>query len=140
MTPSLLAPVRGPFRALAAAIVLEAGSLDEAGWQRAEDIVCEALATKPESMVRQLLLFVRLANWLALVPYGRPFTRLGPAARQAHLTRLENAPLLLIRRGFWGLRTLVFMGYYGQARVRQELGYGATAAGWSVRSDPDEAS
>ncbi len=140
MTPSLLAPVRGPFRALAASIVLEADALDEAGWLRAEDIVCEALATKPASMVRQLLLFIRLANWLALVPYGRPFTRLGPASRRAHLTRLENAPVLLIRRGFWGLRTLVFMGYYGQARVREELGYRASAGGWSAREDRHESS
>ncbi len=92
---------------------------------------------RPEAMVRQLLLFIRLANWLALIPYGRPFTRLGPAARRAHLSRLENAPLLLIRRGFWGLRTLVFMGYYGQDRVRKELGYRASAAGWSGRSGRD---
>jgi len=120
--------------------VIEADTLDEAGWQEAEDIVSQALATKPESLVRQLLLFIRLANWLALVPYGRPFTRLGPAARQAHLTRLENAPMLLIRRGFWALRTLVFMGYYGQARVREELGYRASAGGWSTRSARDEGS
>ena len=134
MTPSLLAPVRGPFRALAASIVPEAATLDEAGWQEAETIVSGALATRPEPMVRQLLLFIRLANWLAVIPYGRPFTRLGPAARRAHLTRLESAPLLLIRRGFWGLRTLVFMGYYGQDRVRTELGYRASAAGWSGRA------
>lgn len=137
VTPSLLAPVRAPFRALAASIVPEAATLDEAGWQEAEGIVSRALATRPEAMVRQLLLFIRLANWLALLPYGRPFTRLGPAARKAHLTRLENAPLLLIRRGFWGLRTLVFMGYYGQDRVRKELGYRASAAGWGGRSGRD---
>ncbi len=137
VTPSLLAPVRGPFRALAATIVPEAATLDEAGWQEAEGIVSAALAMRPEAMVRQLLLFIRIANWLALLPYGRPFTRLGPAARRAHLTRLENAPLLLIRRGFWGLRTLVFMGYYGQDRVRKELGYRASAAGWSGHSGRD---
>lgn len=111
--------------------------LDEAGWQEAESIISGALALRPAKMVRQLLLFIRLANWLALVPYGRPFTRLGPVARRAHLTRLENAPLLLIRRGFWGLRTLVFMGYYGQERVREALGYRASAQGWSGRLGGD---
>ena len=131
MTPSLLAPVRGPFRALASSIVPEAATLDEAGWKEAENIGSRALGARPEAVVRQLLVFIRLANWLALIPYGRPFTRLGPDARRAHLTRLENAPLLLVRRGFWGLRTLVFMGYYGQERVRAELGYRAVAAGWS---------
>ena len=136
--PPLLATVRRPLRALASSIVPEAASLDESGWQELESIVSTALVTRPESIVRQLRLFVRIADWSAVVPYGRPFTRLGPTARQAHLRRLENAPVLLIRRGFWGLRTLVFMGYYGQERVQRELGYRASASGWGARPDEEK--
>ncbi len=135
--PSLLAPVRRPFRVMAATIVPEAAELDESGWRELESIVSGALSTRPRAVVRQLILFIRVAQWLAVIPYLRPFTRLGPAARRAHLARLERAPLLLIRRGFWGLRTLVFMGYYGQDRICEEWGYRASPEGWSGRSgDP----
>lgn len=131
MTPSLLAPVRRPFRVIAATIVPEAAELDESGWRELESIVCGALATRPRAVLRQLMLFIRVANWLSVIPYLRPLTRLGPAARRAHLARLESAPFLLIRRGCWGLRTLVFMGYYGQDRVSEALGYRASPEGWS---------
>jgi hypothetical protein len=32
----------------------------------------------------------------------------------------------------WGIRTLLFMGYYNQDRVRQEIGYGADPWGWTA--------
>ena len=43
---------------------------------------------------------------------------------------LERAPFRLIRRGVWGLRTLVLMGYYTQPEVIAGLGYRADRAGW----------
>ena len=46
---------------------------------------------------------------------------------------MENAPLLLMRRGFWGIKTLVFMGYYGRDEARAEVGYRATVRGWAAR-------
>lgn len=134
-----LAPVRTAFRALAPTIVPEAGELDEEGWRRAETIIEDALADRPESMKRQLRLFVRIATWLPLLRYGRPFTRLSPERRAAFLKSLQDAPFLLLRRGFWGLRTLVFMGYYGQPEVQEEIGYAAHPRGWLHHSVEDPA-
>ena len=102
MTPSLLAPVRGPFRALAASIVPEAATLDEAGWQEAEGIVSGALAMRPEAMVRQLLLFIRLANWLALLSVRTALHSLGACRTQGSPHQARECPLALDQAGLLG--------------------------------------
>jgi hypothetical protein len=38
-----------------------------------------------------------------------------------------------VRRGFWAVRTLIFIGYYSRADVAESIGYHATAAGWAER-------
>jgi hypothetical protein len=39
----------------------------------------------------------------------------------------------LIRRGVWGLRTLVLMGCYTRAEMMDGIGYRAHARGWAAR-------
>ncbi len=39
------------------------------------------------------------------------------------LQLLENFPLRLVRVGIWGLKTLVFLGYYGQDPVERRIRY-----------------
>jgi hypothetical protein len=68
---------------------------------------------------------------------GRRFPRLAPAGRVRCLLRFQDSPILLLRRGFWGLRTLAFMGYYGRAEAAAGIGYAASAAGWEARRGPD---
>jgi hypothetical protein len=130
---SVLAPVRHEFRALAAAIVPAAATLDDAGWGEVEAIVERALAARPAKMRRQLLLFVRLLTVAPLLRHGRRFPALDPAAQARFLGAVERSPLLLLRRGFWGLRTLVFMGYYGRPAAAAAVGYRAHARGWEWR-------
>ena len=53
----------------------------------------------------------------------RWFERL-PGERQDRWLRfLENAPLTLLRVGIWGLKTLVFLGYYTQDGVQRRILY-----------------
>ena len=127
-----LAAVRRPFRALATTIVPELSAADDDVWRRAEAIIADGLSARPAAMVRQLTLFIRIVNWLPMARYLRPFTALDDDRRRRFLSALENAPLLPIRRGVWGLRTLVFMGYYGQDDVQAELGYRASPSGWQA--------
>jgi hypothetical protein len=49
------------------------------------------------------------------------------------LRGIENSRLLLLRRGIWGLRTLVFMGYYARPEAAAALGYAAAPRGWELR-------
>lgn len=125
-----LAKVRPTFRALAEAIVPGAASLDEAGWAELERIVEEALAKRPPAIRRQLLIFIRLLNVLPVLRRGRTLRRLDAEGRGRFLRAIQDSRLLLLRRGFWGVRTLVLMGYYARPDAYDEVGYRAKLRGW----------
>lgn len=129
----VLDAVRPVFRAVAQTVVPEAASLREPEWQALETIVERALASRPPALQRQLVTLIRLIQWLPLLRYARPFTALDPARRTRLLRALQDAPVLLVRRGFWGLRTLVLMGYYARAEAAAVIGYRAQARGWEAR-------
>ena len=121
------------FRALACTIVPEAARLDESGWTELGAIVERALADRPARVKRQLGLLVSALEWMPVARWGRPFHALDAARRARFLRTVEDAPALLLRRGFWGLRTLVLMGYYARPAAAREIGYRADPRGWDAR-------
>ena len=125
--------VRGIFRAVASTVVPEACQLDEKGWLELEQIIGQALEARPAGLHRQLKVFIRALDVLPVFRYGRTFQSLDPLRRDSFLMGIQDAPLLLLRRGFWGLRTLIFMGYYGREEGRAETGYRANPRGWEAR-------
>ena len=130
---SLLAPVRPAFRAIASTVVPEAALLDDDAWEELERTVENALGTRSPAMQRQLVLFVRVLNVLALLTRGATRVRLAPARRARLLASVERSPVPVLRKGFWGLRTLVYMGYYTRPAVHAGIGYRAHVRGWSHR-------
>ncbi|HVO49431.1 MAG TPA: hypothetical protein VMV60_00360 [Thermoanaerobaculia bacterium] len=129
----LLDPVRATFRAIAATVVPEASALDDGGWGALEALVEKTLEPRPASVKRQLVLFIRTIEHLPRLRWGRGFSALTPDERTRFLSGLERAPSLLLRRGFWGLRTLVFLGYYARPEAAAAIGYRAEARGWEAR-------
>jgi hypothetical protein len=122
--------MRPAFRALASTILPEAGTLADTEWGALERIIADALAQRPAAIRRQLGLFIRALDVLPVARWGRPFHRLDATRRTAFLHAVERSPLLVVRRGFWGLRTLVLMGYYGRPVVHAAIGYQASLRGW----------
>lgn len=133
MSPFPNPSVRGVFRDLAITIVPEAARLEEAGWTELEQIITRALDARASGLRHQLILLIHILNVLPIFVHGRTFQGLDPSRRDSFLGDIQDAPLLLIRRGFWGLRTLVFMGYYGREEGRAETGYQANLRGWEAR-------
>ena len=129
----MLDTVRPAFRAIGSTVVPEAAKLDEVSWSELEQIVADSLRLRPPRLARQLVTLIRLIEILPLVRYGRPFTALTPERRARVLAALQDAPLLLLRRGVWGLRTLILMGYYGRPAAARGIGYRASARGWEAR-------
>lgn len=127
--------IHARFRALAVTIVPEAAALDDTGWAEVERIVEDALAQRPRAMQRQLLVFIRLLDALPLFRWGRTFRRLDHDRRTRFLGGLQRSRLFLFRRGFWGLRTLVYMGYYGRPQAYRAVGYQARLRGWLEHPD-----
>ncbi|HEY6807301.1 MAG TPA: hypothetical protein VI160_00835, partial [Gemmatimonadales bacterium] len=91
------------------------------------------LARRPAALRRQFALLLRAIEWLPVLRFGRTFSALDPARRTRVLAGLERAPVLLLRRGLWGLRTLLYMGYYMRPEAGHALGYRADPRGWSAR-------
>jgi hypothetical protein len=121
------------FRAIAETVVPEAAQLDDAGWQAFSAIVERAIAQRPAAMRRQLKLFLRALNLLSYAKHGRALHQLIPSMRTQFLQEIQDSKLMLVRRGFWGVRTLVLMGYYARPEAIPLIGYRAHAHGWEAR-------
>ena len=133
MTDFPLAPDRVRFRALARTFIPALARSPSETWDALESAMTGALASRPAAMIRQLRLLVRVLDWACRVRFGRSLDQVDDARRLQLLQAFERAPVQLVRRGIWGLRTLVFMGYYTQAPVIAALGYRATPGGWDAR-------
>ena len=133
MSASVLEPVRGTFRAIATTVVPEAASFSENDWTASERLVEVALSMRPDAVRKQMRAFIRLVEWLPLVRFGRRFSALDAGRRTRVLLALQDAPLELLRRGLWGVRTLVMLGYYARPAAREAIGYRAQLRGWSAR-------
>ncbi len=131
--PDLVTLHRRTLRAVALVVVPDASSAAEDDWLEFERIVYSAIAARPQKLRSQLALFLRVIDFLPCLRYGSRFAGLPEAKRVAFLEALERAPLTLLRRGFWGLRTLVFMGWYARPAAAEAIGYRATPAGWDAR-------
>jgi hypothetical protein len=129
---TVLSPVRSIFRAVVSTVVPEANQLDERGWQELESLVDATLRDRPPAMLRQLRLFLRMIQWLGFFRFGRDFTSLDASRRTRVLAYLQDHRIETIRCGFWGLRTLAFLGYYGRAEAVRAIGYAADPRGWEA--------
>jgi hypothetical protein len=125
---------RPAIRVIARAVVPEADSLDESGWASFERLLEGAVSSRPAGVVRQLRAFLRILGFIARVRHGRGLADLTPREACGLLERVAASRLLLLRRGVWGLRTLILLGYYADDGRARALGYRASPAGWSARA------
>ncbi len=128
-TASQLPPV---FRTVVLTVVPDTAMLDVVGWAELEQLVLRSLRARPCELQRRIRLFMRLVQWLPLLRLGRPFTSLSPLQRERFLRSLQEHPLGTIRLGFWGLRTLALLGYYGRSDAARSVGYLPDPAGWEA--------
>jgi hypothetical protein len=126
-------PLRDALRPLAVTFVPEIAGATPAQWSELERRIIQALAARPPAMRRQLGLFVRVLQAASRIRYRTGLAALDAARRTALLEAFAGSPLLLFRRGIWGLRTLVMLGWYTQPSVVSALGYRASPAGWEAR-------
>jgi hypothetical protein len=115
---------------------------DDASIPRADDLdvagfVDAWVARLPDAVRRDLGHFLGYLEHLAPVGAGfaSRFTRLAPAEQDRVLASLEASSADLLRAGFDGLRSLVFLGYYRDARTWKIVGYdgpllGRPPRGW----------
>ena len=116
-------------RVLASRIVPETSCLDASSLGRFFGIIDEALCDREPAVRRQFATFLGVVRWAPLVRFGGPFERLSAERQDAVLRWFENCPIDLLRKGTWGLKTMVFMGYYAQPETNALVGYDPTFDG-----------
>ena len=115
--------------ALSHALVPDARGLPAERQAKFFAIIDAMLATRPERMVRLLGIFLVLLRWFPLLRFGGRLDRLEGERQTRALRWFEDCPSVIVRTGFWGVKTLVFMGYYAQPDVAAGLGYTPSRAG-----------
>jgi hypothetical protein len=134
VAPILTRSLRPAFRALASAFVPEIAAASGDEWAALEATFEHALAVRPPALRRQITSFIRLLDLTARLRFGARLAALDEARRSALLESFAGSRLLLLRRGVWGLRTLIMLGWYTQPAVIASLGYRAAPAGWAARA------
>jgi len=108
---------------LARRIVPKVAGLDERGCAQLLAIIDRALMDRRADVRRKFGVFLGLLRWAPVLRYGRIFSGLRPDRQDAVLRWFESAPLGLLRQGTWGLKAMVFLGYYGRTEAWEEIGY-----------------
>jgi hypothetical protein len=85
--------------------------------------VDEELQPRPRLQQLEFKLLLFAIRWMTVPFTLHRFERLPGERQDRWLSFLENAPLTLLRVGIWGLKTLVFLGYYTQDGVLQRIVY-----------------
>ena len=129
----MLSPLRPILHAIATTVVPESSSFDHRAWAELDAVIDGALAERDERVRHQLATFLRLLQLLPLLRYGRRLTALNASQRRRFLESIERSRVLLLRRGFWGLRTLIYLGYYTRDDVAAAIGYRPHRDGWAAR-------
>lgn len=132
MPPEIPPPLRDALRPLAVSFVPEIAGASAAEWSELERRIMQALEARPPAVRRQLGVFVRVLEAASRIRYRTGLAGLDSGRRTALLESFAGSPVLLFRRGIWGLRTLVLLGWYTQPSVVSALGYRASPAGWEA--------
>jgi hypothetical protein len=109
--------------ALGRALVPEMCGLSPERQARFFAIIETMLASRPAQTVRLLRIFLGFLRWFPLLRFGGRLDRLEGERQATALRWFQDSPVASIRTGFWGVKTLVYMGYYAQPEVAAGLGY-----------------
>ncbi len=125
-----LAPVAGPLRAIVEAFIPATQGLSAQEYAALIARIDARLAQEEPIVTTQLRFLVRVLDFLPLFRYGAPLHSLPADQRHRFLAWMQDCPIAKLRVGVWGLRTMIYVGWYTDTQVAQGLGWKASAGGW----------
>jgi hypothetical protein len=117
---------------LAARLVPASAAYDASAREACLRLIDETLASRPAALRRQVALVLLMLRWAPALRFGRPLDRLEAGAQDLVLRWFQRCPVQAVRTGFWGVRTLVFLGCYGRPGAGVALGYAPSFDGHAV--------
>jgi hypothetical protein len=129
---SLTGPQRAFLLAIAPRIAPASAPLTPAAGDAMLSLIEGTLASRTPAMRRQFGLFLLALRWLPSLRYLRPLDRLDRVRQETALGWFQDHPLQIIRSGFWGVRTLLLLGHYGQPGTGPRIAYTPSTDGNAV--------
>ena len=111
------------FEALQQALIPRSSSFTLSQRHDARALVNSLMAQQPSDAKRKLKVFLLIIDAYSLLRFGRSFRQLTGDSQQKVLRSFFDSPISLIRKGFWGLNTIVRLSVYGQESLHKDLGY-----------------
>ena len=108
---------------LARRIVPEVANLDQKEQREIAGVVDEALAIRGSALQFQFKTFLDLIRFSSMLRHGKTLERCAPEVQDRLLKKFEDSRIPRIRAGMWGLKTLIFMGYYGRHERAEQIKY-----------------
>ncbi|MCH7512527.1 MAG: hypothetical protein IH947_01070 [Bacteroidetes bacterium] len=94
-------------------------ALSEAFWEN----FVKLLSGLPPESVGKLQLLIKVVSLLSWIYNLKPFTALNARVRQMYIDRLFSLPVSKIAGGLTGLRSLIFISFYGIPTVWESINY-----------------
>jgi hypothetical protein len=110
----------------------DANSLSESEWLVLYAVIDQALVSRPKAVRKQLSAFISLIRIMTFVRHAKSFTALPTRQRFGLLHSLETSRIAILRKGMWGLRTVLMMGFYARPNAAIAIGYRADRKGWAA--------
>jgi len=129
---ALTDPQRAFLLAIAQRIVPASATMTFAEREEMVALIEGTLASRTPAMRRQFRVFLAALRWLPFLRYLRPLDRLTGLRQDAALRWFQDHPLQLIRGGFWGVRTLLLLGFYGRSAIGPSIAYTPSLDGNAV--------
>lgn len=111
------------FEALQGCLVPPARQFTDDQKKQSRQIINRVLQSQPASQQNKLKLFLILIELTSIMRTGKRFHALPYEKQERVLLIFFDAPIGILRKGFWGLNTLAKMGVYGQSSVYPEICY-----------------
>lgn len=127
--PGALRPL---FHALCLCVLAGSPGFTEQEFESMCLIIEDAMAARPACVKRRIKLFLNIINWTSFLRWGKGFVDLDPQHQAGHLCWFENNSLVLLRQGLWGLKTFIYMGYYGRKEAHSLIHYAPLKKGNEV--------
>lgn len=121
-------------RAMAVAIV-PAVQGDEAVQAEIIENFKQLFADLDVASQKKVLLFFRVLLLLSFLRGFQDWRRMTLEDRQRFFLAIESFPVGLIRAGFFGLRSLLLLAYYGTSSAWQRIGYEGPIVQRSIHGD-----
>ena len=111
------------FQALQHCLIPRSQKFNDVQKQDSIKLVNDFVGKMPAATQRKLSLFFKVINLISVATGSHLFQNLSSEKRTKVMHLFFDSPVGLLRKGFWGVSTLVKLSVFGQPSLYTDIGY-----------------